>query len=463
MSYFECNLPDTCPTYIHPSKRDEFTRTLTRVKARMQKLDDALDMVGDSVMDEAAFAKTAKVLFDNFPSKFDSCGAEYLAVWVQDCYDGQTVEPRLEWPNAIVVVDCAFLTTEEWELIRHLGLGGSDAASVLGQSIYRNAQETYHDKVWTPKKMSLGDSSQGIFDRGHFMEDKVVDAFLKLTGFKRIPETRMFRAKAYPHATADIDAIIQAPDGRLFVFEAKTTVAENYQAWACDGIPRSYIPQTRQYPAVLNDDRICGTYIGCIFTVDLIKGGIYIGSSFSYEQFVARSVERDTDRERQQLDELESWWSQYVEAGVEPPTSHIAKDDIAVLREFHTGPADKQKPVLDLTSEAEKLKPTLDTYFRLAEEKSARQKAVDIVDNELKELQLVFMTRMGDATEAKIELPGDKEYIELKWVPRGRTETDLEQLEVAFPEAYKACVTHNDESSRVFTLKKKKVKKSRVK
>lgn len=460
MSYFECNLPEVCPAYIHPSKQEEFTSTLARVKARMEKLDDALEMSG---MDEAVFAKTAKVLFDNFQAKFDACGAETLAVWVQDCDDGQPVEYRLEWPNAVTVVDCAFLTTKEWELLRHLGLGGSDAAAVLGQSVYKNAQETYHDKVWTPKKMTLSETSQGIFDRGHFMEDKVVDAFLNLTGFKRIPETRMFRSKTHPHATADIDAIIQAPDGRLFVFEAKTTVAENYQAWAQSNIPVSYIPQTRQYPAVLNDDRICGTYIGCIFTVDLLAGGIYVGSSFAYEQFVARSVDRNADAERYQLDMLESWWQKYVEVNEEPPVSHIAKDDISVFREFHCGPANPKKPALDLTDELEKLNPILEKYFKLMEDKSAKQKAVDALDNDLKNLQLAFMELMEDSTEARIDLPGGEEYVEIKWAPRGRTETDLERLAVAFPEAYAACVTRNGENSRVFTMKKKKVGKGRKK
>ena len=385
-----------------------------------------------------------------------------LSGWVQDCDDGQPVEPRLEWPNAITVVDCAFLTTKEWEMLRHLGLGGSDAAAVLGQSAYKNAQETYHDKVWTPEKMKLDEKNQGIFDRGHFMEDKVVDAFLRLTGFKRIPETRMFRSKTHPHAMADIDAILQSPDNRLFVFEAKTTVAENYKAWSCGCIPRSYIPQMRQYSAVLNDDRICATYIGCIFTVDLIKGGIYIGSSFDYEQFVSRSLERDVAVEQQQLAELEDWWSRYVEGREEPPVSHIAKDDIEVFRKFHSGPADKEKPVLNLTPHLEKYQPVLDSYFKLMEDKASRQKAVDAVENELKSLQLVFMESMQDSTEARIDLPGG-EYIELKWSPRGRTETDLERLAVAYPEAYAACVVRNPESSRVFTLKKKAVKAGKKK
>lgn len=291
---------------------------------------------------------------------------------------------------------------------------------------------------------------------------KVVDAFLRLTGFKRIPETRMFRSKTHPHAMADIDAILQSPDNRLFVFEAKTTVAENYKAWSCGCIPRSYIPQMRQYSAVLNDDRICATYIGCIFTVDLIKGGIYIGSSFDYEQFVSRSLERDVAVEQQQLAELEDWWSRYVEGREEPPVSHIAKDDIEVFRKFHSGPADKEKPVLNLTPHLEKYQPVLDSYFKLMEDKASRQKAVDAVENELKSLQLVFMESMQDSTEARIDLPGG-EYIELKWSPRGRTETDLERLAVAYPEAYAACVVRNPESSRVFTLKKKAVKAGKKK
>ena len=460
MSYFECNLPEMCPAYIHPSKQVEFSRTLARVKARMKKLDDALELSG---MDEAVFAKTAKVLFDNFLPRFDSCGAETLAIWVQDSTDGEPVAHRLEWPNAVTVVDCAFLTREEWELIRHLGLGGSDAAAVLGQSVYKNAQETYHDKVYTPKKMDLSRSPQGIYDRGHYLEDKVVDAFLNLTGFKRIPETRMFRSKTYPHAMADIDAIIQSQDGRLFVFEAKTTVAENYKAWARNNIPVSYIPQTRQYPAVLNDDRICGTYIGCIFTVDLLVGGLYVGSSFSYEQFVARSVDRSPHSEKYQLEMLELWWQQYVETNKEPPASHIAKDDIMVYREFHSGPGDIEKTVLDLTNELPKLQSYLDAYFKLMEKKSAQQKTADALDNDLKNIQLAFMERMKDSVEARINLPGGEEYVEIKWSPRGRTETDLERLAVAFPDAYEACVTRNDESSRVFTLKKKKVKRGKSK
>lgn len=455
MSYFECNLPDVSPAYIHPTMSAAFTETLQRVKRRMAKLDDALEMTG---MDGAVFAKLAKVLFDNFYTKFEDCGAEELAVWVQSCDDGSPVQHRLEWPNATVVVDCAFLTTEEWEMIRHLGIGGSDDASILGTSIYKNAQETYHDKVWSPMLMPA-DESQAIFDRGHFMEDNVVEAFLRLTDFKRIPETRMFRSKKYPHALADIDAIIQAPDGRLFVFEVKTTVAENYAAWEDDKIPRSYVPQIRHYPAVLADDRIQGTYIGCIFVVDLIAGGLYIGSSFSDEQFVARFLDRNIQAEGQQLQHIEEWWNAYVERGIEPPPSSIPSNDIAVIRQFHSGPANPDKPVLDLTPEASQYWKIIEEYVKVADDKSAQQKVVKSLEDRQKQIQKVFMKRMLDVTEARIDLPSGNEYYEIKWIPRKGTTVDTEKLKIAFPEAYQRCVETNPESSRVFSIKKK-VKKA---
>ena len=214
MSYFECNLPDSCP-HICAGKRSYFEDTVKVIKARMAKLDDALAKSG---MDGAAFAKTAKILFDNSFDLFERMDSVELAMWVQNSYDGKPIEHRFEWPNAEVVVDCAFVQTKEWEALRHFGIGGSDAAAIRGESRYKTAQETYHDKVGTPELIPSNDA-QAVFERGHIMEDRVIDAFLKLTGFKRIPETRMFRSRKYPHQTANIDGIVISPDGRIFVFE----------------------------------------------------------------------------------------------------------------------------------------------------------------------------------------------------------------------------------------------------
>lgn len=108
MSYFECNLPDSCP-HICAGKRSYFEDTVKVIKARMAKLDDALAKSG---MDGAAFAKTAKILFDNSFDLFERMDSVELAMWVQNSYDGKPIEHRFEWPNAEVVVDCAFVQTK---------------------------------------------------------------------------------------------------------------------------------------------------------------------------------------------------------------------------------------------------------------------------------------------------------------------------------------------------------------
>ena len=46
----------------------------------------------------------------------------------------------------LVLVETADLSREEWLAYRRQGLGGSDAASVLGISPFRTAMDLYYDK-----------------------------------------------------------------------------------------------------------------------------------------------------------------------------------------------------------------------------------------------------------------------------------------------------------------------------
>ena len=69
----------------------------------------------------------------------------------------------------------------------------------------------------------------------------------------------------------------------------------------------------------------------------------------------------------------------------------------------------------------------------------------------------LFMLKLNDAVEGRINLP-DNEFMEVKWSPRSRTNVDMETLKIRFPDAYNQCVSVNPESSRVFSIKRKKVR-----
>lgn len=469
MSYFECNLPHQAPVWLHFTVYQQFQAMLNAIHVRMEKLDDALKASG---LDGATFSKHAKMLFDHRPESFDRCTAMEIAEFTRLVDDGVKAEPRMEWPNAMVVVDTAFVTTKEWESLRHFGIGGSEASVILGVSPYQTGTSLYHNKVGTPVKFPESDDSDWVFERGHILEDKVISAFCKTTGAKIVPETRMFASKTHPYCTANIDGIIKFSDGRFFVLEAKTTIADNWKAWESDKIPAHYVPQTRQYPAVLNDDRICGTYISCIFTHDQVLNGTYLGSEYDDRKFVCRFVPRDQDAEEAQLLAEEEWFNEYVTSNEEPPMTgkpydarHPEAGELQVLRRI-TGPADKSKPVEKW--EADEYETDIQLYLETKEKMAELQKKLDKLDEAAKTYSAPMIARLGTATEAQVDL-GDGTYYEVKNAPRPRTTIKMDQLSMLFDaiapylptelhERLVDCIDRKAEAFRVFSIKQKKLR-----
>ena len=58
--------------------------------------------------------------------------AKEIADYVKPIAEKMPYQKRHEWDNAEVIVDTAFLSIPEWEAIRTIGIGGSDAAIALG-------------------------------------------------------------------------------------------------------------------------------------------------------------------------------------------------------------------------------------------------------------------------------------------------------------------------------------------
>lgn len=458
--YFECNLPKTAPYWLHPTVISAFNETIQRIYRRMDTLNAALDISG---MDGATFAKYARMLFDNAKNtegKFDAFTAEDIAGFVALMNDGSTEEPRMEWPNAMTVVDTAFVTTKEWESIRHFGIGGSDAAVVLGVSHFQSQENLYHSKCGTPESEPEIDK-QCVFDRGHIMEPRVIEAFCKLTGAQVIPETRMFASKKYPNCTANIDAIIRFSDGRIYIFEAKTTIAENWQSWASDKIPAYYVPQMRQYPAVLDDDRILGTYIGCLFTHDMNIKGHYVGSDYDEGKLVCRFIERDKFEENAQLEAEEQWFATYVEKN-EAPEGGIPDLRLAEIRRMY-GPANPEVPPAQWKLEDHQ--PDIEKYFAYSEEISALTKRIDNLKDARRALSVQMIEKLGTGIEANVDIDAAN-YYEIKNNPRTQIQVDRESLQTLIDtaaqflpcelaEQMRGCIVENQDAFRVFSIKKK--------
>lgn len=149
-----------------------------------------------------------------------------------------------------VLVSTERLPEKDWLEYRRRGIGGSDAAAILGISPFATARDLYYDKLkivpfddseinWVAKKM------------GHLLEDLVAEIFHVKTGYRIYQIKKMFYHPVHTFMLADIDYFVELPGGRTAILEIKTT---NYNAkdhwWSEDGqeiVPLNYEAQGRHY------------------------------------------------------------------------------------------------------------------------------------------------------------------------------------------------------------------------
>ena len=190
-----------------------------------------------------------------------------------------------------VLVDTKDLPESDWLEYRRRGIGGSDAASILGVSPFKTARDLYYDKL---KIVTFEDPEENWVQKkmGHLLEDLVAEIFHVRTGFHIYQVKKMFYHPLYPFMLADVDYFITLPNGETAILEIKTT---NYNAtdhWWRDGeevVPVNYEIQGRHYMAVINVDHV---YFCCLY-------------GNSENETIIRHITRDKDYE----EEYKAWQS----------------------------------------------------------------------------------------------------------------------------------------------------------
>lgn len=444
---FECNLPKKVPGFYDVTIYSKLQATVDKVYARTDKLNKALAKSG---MSFEVFHKMAKAIFDISSERFDKMTPTQLAKTAVALYDGSPVAPFMEWPNAIVLYDTAFVANEDWEALRHFGIGGSDSSVVMGLSHFNTLEGLWFDKIGAPV-LQEEPGRQSIFDRGHYLEDRVIDTFCRMTGAVRIPETRMFQCVDYPNTTANIDGILLMPNGDLAIFEAKTTIDEfnTVSKWFNDHVPAYYVTQVHQYIRTLNDPRIKGGYIGCIPTKDVTVADTYMGSEVS-KDFYHSFIERDDAREKEILEAESRFWNDYVVAGVKPAPSKDAELDKIVADKFKPNPVNTPgapKKELPYEESADLLARLMDAE----EEVTATKKLLDQQTNLRDTLRQEVIEQMGAAKEAEFKDRNGNTVFITKNTPIFKKGVDVKKLVEFHEDIYQ--LVRKDTSYTKFSVK----------
>ena len=429
--YFECNISKRIPQFYHPHIYRKLTETVKLVHDRTDKLNNALSLcslVGCSTR-EATFARIAKVIFDFSDSKFDAMTAEQLSHAVDLLYDG---------PNAEVVFDTAFVTTKDWEALRHIGIGGSDSSVVMGLSPYQTEEGLWYEKTGYPEYIQEEDKN-AIFARGHFIEPVVIRTFADLVGAEVIPETRMFRSRKYPNTTANIDGILRMPSGSLAIFEAKTAVRGKEGEWMGRRVPANYVCQCHQYMAVLDDPRIEGTYIGMIPVADVILDGTYIGSAYN-DDFFHHFIEPDPIYQEEMMEAEKLFWDMFIVNGIKPERSRNVKLDKAVAIRYKPSPfSDPAIPSAELAYEDWKNK--LDMLVESDKAYSQAKKQLDQMEVARENARLEVLDALQGAQQGIFRNDSGEIRMTVKNSLVTKTTPDAKKLKEFYPEAWEAVKT----------------------
>lgn len=108
-----------------------------------------------------------------------------------------------------VLVDTADLSREEWLDYRRLGIGGSDAAAIMGLSPFATIRDLYFDKIGVTPVIEEEEENWVAKEVGHRLEDLVAMIFAKKTGLEVFPVRKMFRHPLYPFMLADDPDVTQ--------------------------------------------------------------------------------------------------------------------------------------------------------------------------------------------------------------------------------------------------------------
>ena len=336
-----------------------------------------------------------------------------------------------------VLVDTTNLSREDWLAYRRYGIGGSDAAAVLGISPWRTARDLYYDKLGVVSTFDT-ESNWVQLEVGNLLEPLVARIFQKKTGLKVFKRKAMFQHPQYPWMLADLDYLVELPEGGTAILEIKTC---NYNAkdnWWYNGkeiVPVYYESQGRHYMAVMNIDRV---YFCCLY-------------GNTEDEAMIRCMNRDMVYEDELITLENTFWHEHVLAKNPPPYTEDGDLVIESLRRW-LGPNEKDAPTVQLTSPQFTL---VQRYMELQQEKSLRDADSKAVEAEMKRIKAQIIAAMGLSSSALYETSDGG--VEVTYNPvrkTGISKEDLERLKAVHPDIYAEYVTTSE--SRRFNVKKLK-------
>lgn len=293
----------------------------------------------------------------------------------------------LDYPN--VVADTAEMTREQWLEARRRGVGGSDAAAVLGVSPWTSRYSLWRDKTDDVPRVVKQTAAMTF---GNQMEPVIAGMFNEQTGMQVMSDTNLYSHPEHNFMLANLDGLISTtnndtPDA---VLEVKTS----RMVW--DRVPDYYVSQVQHYMAVTN------------------LGVAYVAALFGGEEFTWFEVPRNDQYIDRLVNEEAAFWEAVTKA-VEPDIDGSEATYNAIRKSYDA----LQGKSVELPANVNEL----------IEWRASAKELVGQYEKEVREAESKIMEALKDADTGTIN---GKTVV--TWREQTRTSVDTKALKEAHPE-----------------------------
>ena len=293
--------------------------------------------------------------------------------------------------DANIIANTKDMPKDKWLEKRRIGIGGSDASSILGFNPYKSSMAVYIDKIEPRINEANSEQISYKMELGNKLKSFVASEFMIKTGKKVRNINGMLRNDKYPFAIANID---RAVVGEKAFLECKVTNSFNKKEWE-KTVPIHYQIQMNHYMAVTG-----ASYC-------------YVAVLIGNEELVIHKLERDEEYIEEIMKLEEMFWNNCV-LGDEPPMPDGSSDYSKTLDVLYKDSKDEEL----ILFEAEKILERYDEVVNLYK----------VFEKEKKAIEQYLKLQMKDYEIAYV---GDRK---ITWKKQERNTIDTTRLKKEHPE-----------------------------
>jgi len=187
---------------------------------------------------------------------------------------------------------------DNWKLARRKGLGGSDAAAIVGFSRFKTPMDVYLDKTGQAAETADKDR-ENLLELGKLMEPVIAALYTRETGKQlQQPSPALIHDSRHEFILGTPDRIVAGERG--VELKTENQFMDEFGEPGTDQVPYDYLIQCAHYMRLTNMPE---------WDIALLHAGT---------RFSIYTIKRDAELEAMLIDELRAWWQKHIVGGVPP-------------------------------------------------------------------------------------------------------------------------------------------------